>query len=41
MLEIVAHELARSTENTMRLLNGADPKASNDVASLFDTLREK
>jgi len=42
MLEIVAHELARSTENTMRLLNGADPKKlPNDVASLFDTLRDE
>jgi signal transduction histidine kinase len=42
MLEIVAHELARSTENTMRLLSGADPKKlPNDVASLFDTLRDE
>ena len=42
MLEIVAHELARSTEATLGLLGEADPsELPAEVASLFDTLRDE
>jgi signal transduction histidine kinase len=42
MLEVVAHELARSTEHTMRILDDADADALPDaVASVFTTLRDE
>jgi signal transduction histidine kinase len=42
MLEIVAHELARSTEATLKLLDSAEPdELPDDVASLFGTLRDE
>lgn len=42
MLEVVAHELARSTEHTMRILDDADADALPDaVASVFITLRDE
>ena len=42
MLEIVAHELARSTEYTMRVLDQANPDTlPADVASTFGTLRDE
>ncbi len=40
MLEVVAHELARSTEYTLKLLEDAKSKdLPQDVASVFNTLR--
>jgi signal transduction histidine kinase len=42
MLEVVAHELARSTEHTMRIIDDADRKQlPTNVASLFGTLRDE
>jgi signal transduction histidine kinase len=42
MLEIVAHELARSTETTLGLLNEADAdELPEEVASLFSTMRDE
>jgi signal transduction histidine kinase len=42
MLEIVAHELARSTEHTMRLLDQADvAHLPADAAALLRTLRDE
>jgi hypothetical protein len=42
MLEVVAHELARSTEHTMRIIDDADRKQlPTSVASLFGTLRDE
>lgn len=42
MLEIVAHELARSTEYTLRVLDETNPdRLPADVASLFGTLRDE
>jgi signal transduction histidine kinase len=42
MLEIVAHELARSTEFTLRILDEADPgRLPADIAALFGTLRDE
>jgi signal transduction histidine kinase len=42
MLEIVAHELARSTEHTMRILDEATPKQlPQEVATLFGNLRDE
>lgn len=42
MLEIVAHELARSTEHTLRILDEANADQLPDgVTSLFSTLRDE
>jgi signal transduction histidine kinase len=42
MLEIIAHELARSTEYTLHMLDEADKdRLPKDVASLFGTLRDE
>lgn len=42
MLEIIAHELARSTETALSLLTDADPDdLPDDVAALFSTLRDE
>lgn len=42
MLEVVSHELARSTEHTMRILDGADANLlPASVTSLFSTLRDE
>lgn len=42
MLEVVAHELARSTEHTMRIIDDASPeRLPADVVSLFSTLRDE
>ena len=42
MLEVVAHELARSTEHTMTILDSADAEQlPSDIASLFSTLRDE
>jgi signal transduction histidine kinase len=42
MLEVVAHELARSTEHTMRIIDEASPdELPTAVASLFSTLRDE
>jgi signal transduction histidine kinase len=39
MLEMIAHELARSTETALSLLTAADPEElPQDVAALFETL---
>jgi len=42
MLEIVAHELARSTETTLKLLSqGTSEDLSPDVSALFKSLRDE
>ena len=42
MLEMIAHELARSTETALGLLTDADPdELPEDVAALFGTLRDE
>jgi signal transduction histidine kinase len=42
MLEIIAHELARSTEYTLRMLEEANrDRLPDEVASLFGTLRDE
>jgi signal transduction histidine kinase len=42
MLEIVAHELARSTEHTMRILDEAKPdRLPQEVAAVFGSLRDE
>lgn len=42
MLEMIAHELARSTETALSLLTDADPEdLPEDVAALFGTLRDE
>lgn len=42
MLEMIAHELARSTETALGLLTDADPDdLPEDVAALFSTLRDE
>jgi signal transduction histidine kinase len=42
MLEIVAHELARSTEHTLRIIEEADSQQlPKEVAALFSTLQDE
>jgi signal transduction histidine kinase len=42
MLEIVAHELARSTEHTIQVLNNAKPElVSQELSALFKSLRDE
>lgn len=42
MLEVVAHELARSTEHTLRIIDEMDgSQLSGEVAALFGTLRDE